>query len=146
MTPLALTAIEPERWVLVFQRSTKVWWVRWLAWGRYKHVAAYAYLPGFKAWLIYDVSMVRTAIIVVPDGDEALGYLYELTRDADLMAFRRLSAPLRPPVLGWCVPSIARLIGLSGGALRPDTLWKHCLAAGGQPLEQQHAPICSAAA
>jgi hypothetical protein len=146
MNPVALTAIEPERWVLVFQRSTKVWWVRLLACGRYKHVAAYAYLPGLKAWLIYDVNMARTSIIVVPDDEELLGWLYEMTRDADLMAFKRLPAPHRPPVLGWCVPSIARLIGLSGGALRPDTLWRHCLAAGGEPLATEPAPICRAAA
>jgi hypothetical protein len=61
VTPLALTAIEPERWVLVFQRESKVWWVRLLACGKYKHVAAYAYLPGFKAWLIYDVNMCARA-------------------------------------------------------------------------------------
>jgi hypothetical protein len=134
MTPVALTAIEPERWVLVFQRSSKVWWVRLLACGRYKHVAAYAYLPGFKAWLIFDVNMVRTSVIVVPDGDEALGYLYEMTRDADLMAFRRLGAPSRPRVFGWCVPAIKHLIGLKSRALRPDRLYRDCLCAGGSVL------------
>lgn len=143
MTPLALTAIEPERWVLVFQRSSKIWWVRWLAFGKYKHVAAYAYLPGFKAWQIYSVSTERASLVVVPDGDEADGWLYELTRDADLMAFRRLGARTRIPVFGWCVPAIKHLIGLSSGALRPDALWRHCLAAGGQPLAEC-APISAA--
>lgn len=146
MTPLTITAIEPERWVLVFQRTSKVWWVRWLACGRYKHVAAYAYLPGFKAWLIYDVSLVRTSIVVVPDGDEALGYLYALTRDADLMAFKRGDGRLGPPIFGWCVPSIKRLIGLPSGALRANTLWRHCLAAGGQPLDTGPTQICGTAA
>jgi hypothetical protein len=148
VTPVAITAIEPERWVLVFQRESKVWWVRWLARGRYRHVAAYAYLPGFKAWLIYDVNMIRTSIAVVPDGDEALGWLYELTKDADLMAFRRQPGAARTaPLLGWCVPAIKHLIGLRSGALRPDTLFRDCLAAGGQPLDARRSPeICSAAA
>lgn len=147
MTPLALAAIEPERWVLVFQRESKVWWVRLLACGKYKHVAAYAYLPGFKAWLIYDVNMIRTSIVVVPDGDEALGYLYDLTRDADLMAVKRGSGVHRFARLGmWCVPAIAHLIGLRSGALRPDRLFADCLRAGGEPLEQRRPEICSAAA
>lgn len=150
MTPLVLTATEPERWVLVFQRESKVWWVRLLAWGKYKHVAAYAYLPGFKAWLIYDVNMVRTSIVVVPDGDEALGYLYDLTRDADLMAIKRGSGVHRFGRPGiwcmWCVPAIAHLIGLRSGALRPDRLFRDCLRAGGDLLEERPTPVCCAAA
>jgi hypothetical protein len=149
VTPTALTAIEPERWVLVFQRESKVWWVRLLACGRYKHVAAYAYLPGFKAWLIYDVNMVRTSIVVVPDGDEALGYLYELTRDADLMAVKRegIAITATPWRIGfWCVPAVAHLIGLRSGALRPDRLWRDCLRAGGQPLDPGPAAVPAAAA
>lgn len=146
MTPFAITAVEPERWVLVFQRSSKIWWVRWLAFGKYKHVAAYAYLPGFKAWLIYDVNMVRTSIIVAPDGDEALGYLYELTRDADLVAMKRQAGARRPPIFGWCAPAIARLMGLPNGALSLRALHRQCLAAGGQPLEQQRAAVPAAPA
>lgn len=147
MTPLVLSAIEPEWWVLVFQRESKVWWVRLLAWGRYKHVAAYAYLPGLKAWLIYDVSMVRTGIVVVPDGDEALGWLAELTSDADLMAMRRTHVHTRRmPLLGWCVPAIAHLIGLRSGALRPDRLWADCLRNGGQPLDARPAAVPAAPA
>jgi len=147
VTPLALTAIEPERWVLVFQRESKVWWVRWLAFGKYKHVAAYAYLPGFKAWLIYEVSLVRTSIVVVPDGEEALGWLYELTKNSDLVAMKRGSGVHRFRLFGYCVPAIAHLIGLSGGALRPDTLFRDCLRAGGQPLNDPgHAEVCGTAA
>jgi hypothetical protein len=99
---------------------------------KYKHVAAYAYLPGFKAWLIYDVNMVRTSIVVVPDGDEALGYLYELTRDADLMAFKRGDGVHRFGRPGFSACGACRhckhLIGLRSGALRPDALFRDCLA------------------
>lgn len=131
MTPAALAALEPERWILVFQRESPLWWVRLLACGKYRHVAAYAWLPAFKAWLIYDVNMVRTSIIVVPDGEVALGYLYDLTRDADLMAVKRVSGPKWAPLFGWCVPAIAHLVGLRGMILRPDTLFRRALAAGG---------------
>lgn len=134
MTAADLTAIEPTRWILVFQRSSKIWWVRALAWGKYQHVAAYAYLPGFKAWLIYEVSMLRTSIVVVPDDDEGLGWLYELTKDSDLVAVQRQDGGPRAPLLGWCVPAIARLVGLRTFALRPDALFRACRAAGGDLL------------
>ena len=133
MTPAEFSAIEPTRWVLVFQRSSTIWWVRWLNPGRYKHVSAYAYLPGFKAWLIYEVNLIRTSIVVVPDGQEGLGWLYELTRDSDLVAVKR-GAHASVPLLGWCVPAIARLIGLRSRALRPDRLFRDCIAAGGELL------------
>lgn len=144
MTPLALTAIEPTRWVLVFQRSSKVWWVRALAWGKYKHVAAYAYLPGFKAWLIYEVSMARTSIVVVPDNEEARGWLYELTKGSDLVAVKRGNGVHRFRLFGFCVPAIAHLIGLRTRALRPDRLFRDCLANGGALLETGGAPTLAA--
>lgn len=141
-----LAAIEPTRWVLVFQRESKTPWVRWLACGKYKHVAAYAYLPNVKAWLVFDVNLVRTSLLVVPDGEEALGWLANLTHESDLVAMRRRDEAVGLPLFGWCVPAIKHLIGLKSGALRVDSLFRDCLAAGGELLEGQRTPIHGAAA
>lgn len=146
MNPGILTADAPTRWVLVFQRTSPVRWLRWLVPGRYKHVAAYAYLVNLKAWLIFDVNLKGVSLIVVPDGDEALGWLADLTRDSDLVAMKA-SARAVLPLFGWCVPAIKHLVGLRSGALFPCGLYRDCLRAGGEPLhEHRDAEICSARA
>lgn len=43
------------------------------------------------------------------------------------------------PLFGFCVPVIKRLVGLRSGALRPDSLWRHCLEHGGEPFEAGNA-------
>src|SRR5262245_30080932 len=124
------------RWVLVFQRHADAWWCRWLACGRYKHVQAYAYVPGLKMWLLYDVRQGKTDLVVARDGPEAEWLIKEFSRGADLISMPvGLSSGQWFRVGFWCVPAIKHLIGLRSGALRPDALWRDCIAAGGVPQE-----------
>ena len=136
----ALGAIEPPRWILVFSRKSKVWWVRLLVRGKYKHVTAFAYVPGLDIYLFYDVACDRTGIVVAPNNQETIrGYLAQFTADADLMAAPVMKATPRPKLrlFGfWCAMSIKHLIGLRSSALLPTALWRDCLRAGGEPLGQ----------
>jgi hypothetical protein len=126
--------VHPPAWILVFCRESKSRWIRLLACGRYKHVRAYAFVPALRAWLFYDVTLSNTLVMALPDGSEAEAYLCEFTRGADLVSM----APR--PWKGWrfspfsCVSAVKQLIGLPSGALRPDALYRDCLAAGGVPL------------
>jgi len=135
MTLIEAGAIDPPRWIVVFGRSN-ISWINRLVPGRYKHVRAYAYLPGLKAWLFYEVHLYRTAIVVAPDNRDTLArIMWPFVKDCDLVSVPRQECErMRLPILGWCVPAIRHLLGVPGGALLPDALYRDCLAAGGQPL------------
>jgi hypothetical protein len=47
----------------------------------------------------------------------------------------RLPVPKRsgPQPGFWCTLAMKHLVGISTGALRPDRLWRDCIAAGGKP-------------
>lgn len=121
---------EPPRWILVFHRRTTNRMVRVLACGRFKHVSAYAFLPVSRVWLIFDVSLERVSPVVVPDGGE-FSWLMSLCADAELVSMPRRNGGRMLPLFGWCVPAIAHLLGLRTWALRPDALYRYCLAHGG---------------
>lgn len=129
-------AATPPVWIVVFCRSIDNRWVRWLACGQYKHVRAYAYLPALKVWLFYDVTLSGTLIHVAPDTPQTEAYIGEFTRDSALVAVKpgpRHGVPLAPFC---CTSAVRHLIGLKSGALRPDRLFRDCLAAGGTLLGQ----------
>lgn len=127
------TAVVPTRWVVCFDRTTTVWWARWLAFGRYKHVRAYAYLTKTSQWLFFDVSRAGLSVFVAPDTDETIRTtLWAFTEGCDLIRMPARTGT-RIPVFGWCVPAIRHLIGVPGFALRPDALWRACVRAGGVP-------------
>jgi len=125
----------PDEWVLVFYRSTDRRWLNWLACGRYKHVAAVGYVKATRQWLFYNVTLAPTLLLSLPDGEAAVGYFHEFTRDADLMRIAPRQAYGFSFMPMTCVTAIKRLIGLKSRALRPSAFYRDCLAAGGKPLE-----------
>lgn len=128
--------IQPETWTLVFSREAATWWTGILALGRYKHVRAYAYVPFLHVWIFYDVHLRGTDIVIAADGEPANRMISTWIRNADLVVMRRRAVDHRSiPAFGFCVPAIKRLLGLRCVSLRPDALYRHCLANGGQPFE-----------
>lgn len=129
--------VEPDTWVLVFDRVASSRWTSWLALGKYKHVRAYAYVRFLHVWVFFDVDMGRTYIFHAADGEPARQVIeHWISPGADLMRFKRLPTKTRgPPILGFCVPAVKRLIGLQCVALRPDALYRQCLRHGGVPFE-----------
>jgi hypothetical protein len=127
---------QPARWVLAFQRRTESRIVDWLAWGTYKHVSAFGHIAEVDHWLFLDWRF-STVDVIVARGQAATQLLDYYTRDADLlgMAPRKVNRGVR---LGlWCVPAIKHLVGIEGGALRPDALWRDCIRQGAEILSHE---------
>jgi hypothetical protein len=129
--------IEPN-WILLFSKKRGRWWVRLLAWGRYHHVKAMAFLPTMQAWLFYDVKFNGTRLMLAPDDDPGTpAFLRDYLDSCDLVAMPRLPIPKRvaPHAGFWCTLAMKHLVGIRAAALRPDRLWRATLAAGGKPYE-----------
>ena len=124
---------EPREWFVVFHRDSTRPVFNFLAWGRFKHVSAFGQVPITGDWVFYDFLTARMRVLVVPD-DKSNVFLAHF---ANMGTILRMPAPniederirLKPGY--WCVPAVAHLLGLSTCALRPDTLFRHCLANGG---------------
>lgn len=133
---------EPRRWILAFARNSDTWWVRLLAFGRYKHVCAFGYVGEADTWVFYDVRLFKTHVIVAR-GAAAKRAMAVFAEDADLIGVEaRAARGVRLPLGFWCVPAIKHLIGLRSGALRPDRLYADCLRIGAEIIsdESQRAP------
>lgn len=127
--------VSPEIWTLVFNREASTWWASWLAFGRYKHVRAYAYVPFLHVWVFYDVHLTGTEIIMTADGEAARRQIAAWIVKADLIRMQRRAGKLGPPLFGFCVPAIKRLLGLRCVVWRPDALYRFCLKNGGAVFE-----------
>ena len=101
--------------------------------GRFKHVMAFGWLPHSKVWVTYDVGYDDTKITVIPAGNEAI--IREWIKDCVLVEMKK--NPVKRdvfPIIGWCAPSISRLLGLPV-TLRCDALYRNCIANGGSLIE-----------
>jgi hypothetical protein len=139
--------IEPN-WTLLFSKQRGRWWVRLLAWGRYHHVKAIAYLPSLRTWLFYDVKFNGTRLMLAREEDPGTSaFLHDYLDDCDLVAMPRLPVPKRvaPHAGFWCTLAMKHLVGVRTTTLRPDQLLRDCLAAGGRPYESAPAERSSAA-
>jgi hypothetical protein len=133
----------PTRWLVVFDREASSWWASLVAFGHYKHARAIGYVHEADAWLFYDVQFAGT-ILQIARGDGARRLMAEWAAGADVLAI----SSLPPKGGGWwrpllCTTAIAHLIGLPG-ALRPDALYRQCLAHGAVPVgDARHGPVHS---
>lgn len=131
-----LRPIEPDRWTVVFHVKRASWWVELLAFGRFKHVSAFAYVPLMRAWLVYDVQQAGTSLTVIPDCDSAITLLDKLYGDCVMLSVRRQEPCGNAFRLGfWCVPAIKHLLGVRCGALRPDALYRHLRRNGAELID-----------
>lgn len=137
--PLA-GAVEPVEWLVVFHPETTVPLVRWLCWGRFKHVSAWGYYPGIKAWLIFDPSWDGLRLSMIPH-DAAHAAFREYTRGCEIVKLARAGEIGLSPLsrLGfWCVPAIKHLLGVRCASMRPDAFYRHILRRGGIPIGEQN--------
>lgn len=129
--------VAPDTWTLVFKHKARRRWLSWLAMGKRKHVAAFAYVPYLHVWLFYDVHLGGTSLTVAATGAHQAVLAAWIEGGASIVTMRRIAQPRTGFGLGfWCVPAIKHLLGLRCGALRPDALWQHCLANGGEAAEE----------
>lgn len=135
MNGAAASEFEPLSWLLVFHRRCTIPIVNRLVIGEFKHVSAVGWVDAAQCWLFYDPTFTRTQILTIPDHLGAAAYCSVAVGNAVLrMPVQERRGTAR---LGfWCVPAIKHLIGLRSGALRPDALWRDCLANGAEIVSQ----------
>lgn len=156
-----MTTFEPTCWLLIFNHHSSTWWRSFLAFGRFKHVWACAFVPSIESWIIYDVHLDGTRLGLVADGQPFRNLMGNLgAADATILRMptlrltqasslkHHLASSILHRLGFWCVPAIKHLIGLRSSALRPDSLYRHCLRHGAQPFEDArgHDPIVPAVA
>lgn len=130
---------KPEQWIVVFDPVAQNRVCRWLSPGRFKHVRAYGYVPFLHVWLFVDANLAGLELYVAADGDPARAMAAEWTRGCTRVLMPRrehANRSLRVAASGWCVPTVARLIGLRSSALRVDRLLADCLRNGGRMYGQ----------
>lgn len=127
-------AWEPEHWFVTFHERSDRWWVNWFAGRRFKHVTAFGYVASAHVWVFMDVLASRMRIRVVDDRFSD-GLLAEQTLSGVVVKMPPKVidfAEIRLKWGFWCVPAVAHLTGMGASALRPDALYRQCLANGGE--------------
>lgn len=134
----------PRRWLLCFKHKSDSRIVSLLACGRYKHVLAFGYVEEFDAWLFFDLRF-RHLDIQIARGEGARQLMAAYIDDATLVGIPARATGGTLALGFWCVPAIAKLIGLNSGALRPDALFRDCLAQGGEIVADEYQPAIATA-
>lgn len=139
-------ATEPAEWFVVFHRKSASRLFSALACGEFKHVSAFGYCAGFKAWIVYDVTWAGTFIRLVAHNDEGKRTLGAWTDDCDLIRIPRSeAAPRIASRLGlYCVSAVKHLLGLRCVAATPSGLYRHLLRNGGVLIDGRTEPATRA--
>jgi hypothetical protein len=131
---LRLDDCEPADWYVSFDPATNRPWVSRLAWGRFKHVSCFGFVPRAQSWVFFDYHLDRSRIFIVGD-HEADIMIGEYSTGKTVV---RMAKPIGQELNinmaagAWCVPAVAHIIGVRTCALRPDALFRQCLANGGE--------------
>ena len=134
-------AIEPDYWNVVFHPSESA--LARLVLGRFQHVSAFTYVPGFRGWILYDVQWSGVRLTVLPH----ISTLIDFSRGCTVLKFYRRfeHMPLLSRFGFYCVPAIKHLLGLSCVAATPDGLYRALLNNGGIIINESIKPTTAAA-
>lgn len=132
-----IDAIEPDQWFVAFHTTAKSRLLSFLAAGKYKHVSAFAYLPGLRAWVIYDAEW-RGLRLLFFSHEAAKAVIAERTRDAAIVKINRLgrSMGLSSRVALYCVSTIKHLLGVRCPCVRPEAFYAYLLRNGGELIDE----------
>lgn len=135
----APAAYLPRRWLVCFHRGVRTSWVRWIP-GRYKHVSAIGFMPEAGMWVFFDPALSGTRIWAARDDAAGRLVMAQWMEDALVVGIDApTSASWSVPIGGWCVPAVARLVGVKDCALRPDGLLRLMLRKGGVIVVEESA-------
>jgi hypothetical protein len=143
-TQILPDGFEPSYWNVVFHPSERR--LARLLLGRFQHVSAFAYVPGFRVWVIYDCQWGGTRISFVSHGTLLIPFI----RNCSIVKVDRVYKPMvlasRFVFFGfYCVPAIKQLLGLSCVAATPDGLYRHLINNGGSLFNERVEPSTAAA-
>ena len=133
--------IEPDYWNVVFHKSEGI--LPRLVLGRFQHVSAFTYIPGFSGWILYDVQWAGVRIAML----SKVAHLVAYTRNCTVVKFTRRydHMPLYTRFGFYCVPAIKHLLGLSCVAVSPDGLYRALIANGGTIINESKCTPAAAA-
>lgn len=124
---------EVASWYVAFHAHCRNRWVRRLVPGRFKHVSLIGSVPAMRAWVWLEVHFGGTRVAIYPDTEAGRQAIADRLGDHALLVM----PPVREDGGGFggrvgltCVSMAAHTLGLPGGALLPDGLWRKCLAHG----------------
>jgi hypothetical protein len=135
-------AVEPSEWFVVFHRKSTNRVLSFLAFGEFKHVSAFGYYAGFKAWLIYDVQWRGTRLLMIPHSEDGKQIIAGWTDDCEIVKIARgeKRSALSSRIGLYCVSAIKHLIGLRCVAVTPSDLYRHILRNGGMLIDGRARP------
>ena len=128
------TAVEPTTWFVVFHPTSSSRLLSLLAFGHYKHVSAFGYYQGFKAWLVCDAEISGLRLpLISNDIMMRIGVNYA---ECTIVKFDRRPEPIGIAPLSrigfFCVTAVKHLLAVRCNSLTPDSLYRYILANGGQ--------------
>lgn len=129
LVPISLRV---DTWFVCFKRRSPTWFFQTFVPGRYKHVAAYGWVPGQDLFVFFEAAINNVALCVAPSN--ACAPLQDaMLRDATVVEFKADHAARRfwQPVMT-CTSAVAQIIGTKSRALRPGRLLADLLAEGGE--------------
>src|SRR5215469_4650472 len=116
-------AIEPSAWFVAFHETTRSKIVDLLAIGRFKHVTAFGYCAGFKAWLHVDPQFSRLRLSLLTQSE-----MVKVARAGVLVKIEpKAGIGIRARTGIYCVPVIKYLLGIPCVALTPSGLYRQIL-------------------
>ncbi len=128
-----LGAAEAAEWFVVFHPDASSRWLSALAMGHFKHVSAFTYVPVGDCWLFLDAEWTGLRIVHASHG-VARRQIARYAAHCSIVKCRRADAPMRL----WgragftCVSAVKQLLRVKTWSLRPDALYRHLLANGGE--------------
>jgi|SRR5271166_588134 len=134
-------AFEPATWFLAFFETSSTPWLDRVLPGRFKHVSAFAYVPGACIWVWCDAHWKGLSIVFLPHQGFIL-QIAPLTRNATIVKTekRPLGAmPVSTRFGFYCVPFVKQLIGLRSFALTPDQCYRFIIRTGGAEIANERA-------
>jgi len=133
---LGLVGVESfsvAEWHIVFRTETRVPWLKWRAWGRFKHVLCFGYVPVADCWVFFDPGDSKSDLLIVPTS-MVDPILQAVASDDAVLKVRPQECRRRSRMWVSCVQMVAHLCGVPSCALRPDTFWRHCVENGAEVI------------
>lgn len=122
--------IAPDEWFVVFHEQAATRWLGLMTPGRYKHVSAFAYVPGVARWLLFDAHWGGIRIWLVDKGS-----IMEWSRGCAVVKIATCDGRMawRQRLGFTCVTAVKHLIRLKGGcvAATPSALYRDVIRNGG---------------
>ena len=135
-------AVQPEIWYVVFHPKTGVGpWVNFFARGKFKHVSAFAYVPGFKTWVFFDSQWRGMFLVHMSQIKAEEAFLAYINAGCSVLKIKKDDRPLKiwHRFGMYCVPAVRHLIGAKGVALTPTGFYHDVLRNGGESVSVGHA-------